>query len=171
MIAMAKEDVLARVDADIRRGHVHPAMQRLASLAAAHPDDLEIRARRAALNRQIGNLVEAGRWGFVTEDVQPSEIAAFERAFPGAQIRLHSLKLRANPARILGPLARQRLAQLVEQAERERSAPVVWDEDGPRLWRSESWRDGIPCLIAWLVGLAFVGLAVVGLITVVKLVF
>jgi hypothetical protein len=34
MITMAKEDVLARVDADLRRGHVHPAMQRLATLAA-----------------------------------------------------------------------------------------------------------------------------------------
>lgn len=35
-------------------------MQRLASLPAANPDGLEIRARRAALNRQVGNRVEAG---------------------------------------------------------------------------------------------------------------
>ncbi|GAA1811375.1 hypothetical protein GCM10009835_33610 [Planosporangium flavigriseum] len=49
MIIMAKDDVLGRVDADLGRGHTHPAMQRLASLTAAYPDDLEIRARRAAL--------------------------------------------------------------------------------------------------------------------------
>ncbi|WP_330467465.1 hypothetical protein [Micromonospora zamorensis] len=32
---MVREHVLAKVEADLRRGHVHPAMQRLASLNAA----------------------------------------------------------------------------------------------------------------------------------------
>jgi hypothetical protein len=40
MIAMPKGDVLARVDADLARGLVHPAMQRLASLTAAYPADV-----------------------------------------------------------------------------------------------------------------------------------
>jgi hypothetical protein len=83
-----KRDVLARVDRDLALGHVHPAMQRLASLVAAHPDDLELRARRAALNRQIGNLVEAGRWGFLTEEVTEAELRAFERAWPSTRTRL-----------------------------------------------------------------------------------
>jgi hypothetical protein len=171
MITVAKEDVLARVDSDLRRGHVQPAMQRLASLTAADPDDLEVRARRAALNRQVGNRVEAGRWGFLTEDVQGFEIVAFERAFPTAWERLRTLKLRTDPVGRLGPVARERLAHLVEQAEQEKSVPVVWDEHGPRPQDSSSWRESLPCLIAWLVGLAFVGLAVIGLITVIKWAF
>lgn len=60
-------------------------MQRLASLTAAYPDDLDLRAERAALYRQVGNLVEAGRWGFLTEDATTeTEIAAFEKPNPGA---------------------------------------------------------------------------------------
>ncbi|MET7427140.1 DUF6584 family protein [Dactylosporangium sp. NPDC005555] len=70
--------------ADLRRGHYHPAMQRLESLTAAYPDDLDLRAERAALYRQVGNLVEAGRWGFLTEDATETEIAAFEKPNPGA---------------------------------------------------------------------------------------
>ena len=58
---MPDDDVLARVDADLAHGLGHPAMQRLASLIAECPDDLDLRARRAGVNRQIGNLVEAGR--------------------------------------------------------------------------------------------------------------
>lgn len=162
MFAMAKGDVLARVDAEIARGLVHPAMQRLASLTAAFPDDLDIRARRAALNRQIGNLVEAGRWGYLTEEVASGEITAFERAHRSARARLLALNLRNDPTEHLGPLAKQRLTALVEQA--------ATDGPGPHPQVAETWRDSLPCLIAALIGLLLVGLMVVGLVTVVRLV-
>lgn len=168
MAGVAKEQVLARIAADLRRGHYHPAMQRLASLTAAYPDDLDLRAQRAALYRQVGNLTEAGRWGFLTEEVTPEEIAAFERAHPGAWRRLLLLKLDADPARRLGPVGGARLARLVEQAGQEGPAPVTWTDVGPRPQLSASWREDLPCLLAAVIGLIFIGLAVLGLVTLIR---
>ncbi|MFG1869817.1 DUF6584 family protein [Micromonospora arborensis] len=165
---MAKEHVLAKVEADLRRGHVHPAMQRLASLNAAYPDDLELRARRAALYRQVGNVAEAGRWGFLSEEASAEEAAAFERSYPGAWQRLLVLKVTTDPSDRLGPLAGARLRRLVEQAGQEGPAPVAWTEVGPRPEEPSSWRDGLGCLVAAVVGLIAVALAVVGLITVIR---
>ncbi|GGO18905.1 DUF6584 family protein [Micromonospora parathelypteridis] len=165
---MAKEHVLAKVDADLRRGHVHPAMQRLASLNAAYPDDLELRARRAALYRQVGNVAEAGRWGFLSEEATAEEAAAFERAYPGAWQRLLVLKVTADPSDRLGPLAGARLRRLVEQAGEEGPAPVTWVDVGPRPGEPSSWLDELGCLVAAVFGLIAVALAVVGLITVIR---
>ncbi|BCJ75845.1 hypothetical protein CS0771_53890 [Catellatospora sp. IY07-71] len=165
---MAKQQVLAKVEADLRRGHVHPAMQRLASLTAAYPDDLDLRARRAAVYRQVGNLVEAGRWGFLSEDAAAEEISAFEKAHPGAWRRLLLLKVNADPADELGPVAGARFARLVEQAEQEGPAPVAWTEVGPRPQFPGSWRDEMPCLVAAAVGLIVVGLAVFGLVSLIR---
>ncbi|MEV8515893.1 DUF6584 family protein [Dactylosporangium sp. NPDC051484] len=168
MIAVAKDQVLAKVAADLRRGHTHQAMQRLASLTAAYPDDLDLRAERAALYRQVGNVGEAGRWGFLTEDATDTEIAAFEKAHPGAWMRLLVLKFNTDPADKLGPRASARLARLIEQAGQEGPAPVAWTEAGPRPQSPGSWRDELPCLLAALVGLIVVTLAVLGLITVIR---
>jgi hypothetical protein len=168
MIAMAKDQVLAKVAADLRRGHYHPAMQRLASLTAAHPDDLDLRAQRAAVYRQVGNLVEAGRWGFLTEDATAAEIAAFEKRHPDAWARLLVLKLRADPADKLGPVAGVRLARLIEQAGQAGPAPVTWTDAGPRPQFPGSWREDLPCLLAAVVGLIVIVLAVIGLVTVIR---
>lgn len=169
--AVAKEQVLAKIAADLERGHYHPAMQRLASLTAAYPDDLDLRARRAALYRQVGNLIEAGRWGFLTEDVTPEEIAAFERAHPGAWRRLLVLKLSNDPAPQLGPEASARFARLIEQADQEGSAPVTWTDVGPRPQVSASWWEEWPCVLAMLAGLIVLGLAGLGLVTLIRWVF
>jgi hypothetical protein len=48
------------------------------------------------------NRVEAGRWGFLAEDVQPSELAAFARAHRTARARLRVLGPGADPSRGLG---------------------------------------------------------------------
>ncbi|MET7668258.1 DUF6584 family protein [Micromonospora luteifusca] len=165
---MAKEHVLAKVEADLRRGHVHPAMQRLASLNAAYPDDLELRARRAALHRQVGNLAEAGRWGFLSEDANAEEVAAFERSYPGAGQRLLVLKVSADPSDRLGPLAGARLRRLVEQAGQEGRAPTAGAKVGPGAGESNSWREDLGCLVAAVIGLIVVALAVVGLSTAIR---
>ena len=168
---MSKDDVLARVDADLARGLVHPAMQRLASLTATHPDDLDVRARRAALNRQIGNLVEAGRWGYLTEEVTSAEITAFGRAHRSAWAQLLALKLRDDPTEHLGPLAHRRFTGLVERAAAEGSpASISWSDAGPHREVAMTWRDSLPCLIAALIGLLLIGLIIVGLVTVVRLI-
>ena len=138
-------------------------------MTAGYPDDLEIRAQRAAVHRRIGNVVEAGRWGFLTEEVWPAEVAAFERAFPKPWLRLHALKLRAEPGDTLGPGARRRFAGLIEQVERENATRVTWTEDGPSPETSWSWSDRLSCLIAVLVVVVVVGLIIIGLFTVIRL--
>lgn len=85
---MAKAHVLARVARDLAAGQTHVATQRLRSLVAAFPGDVEIHRHLADVYRRSGNLVEAGRWGFVTAEVTAEELAAFERAHPSPWVRL-----------------------------------------------------------------------------------
>jgi hypothetical protein len=106
---MAKHDVLAKVDADLERGHTYLAAQRLNSLIAADPFDLDLRARLAAVHRSTGNAAEAGRWGYLTEDVTPAELRAFANAYRDPR---RALVLYGETPRGLGPLARDRLAAL-----------------------------------------------------------
>src|SRR5262249_6282646 len=89
---MGKADVLDRVAADLARGHTTPAIQRLSSLVAAHPTDLDLRRRLAAAQRMVGNVVEAGRWGYLTPDTALAETLAFERASPSPERRLRALR-------------------------------------------------------------------------------
>jgi hypothetical protein len=91
-MCMAKADVLDRVDADLAQGHTAPAIQRLSSLVAAHPTDLDLRQRLAAVHRQVGNLVEAGRWSYLSPAADPAETTAFERAYPVPARRLRALR-------------------------------------------------------------------------------
>ncbi|GAA4699022.1 DUF6584 family protein [Phytohabitans rumicis] len=170
---MALRDVLARVDRDLELGHVHPAMQRLASLVAAYPNDLELRARRAALNRRIGNPVEAGRWGFLTEEVTAAEVTAFERALPRAWTRLSALRLRDDPSGRLGQRAARRYRSLIEQVEAEAGGAVtaVADEPAPAVaqaGRSFSWLILGPFLLYVVFALGLLGLAIVGLIALIR---
>ncbi|GIF63619.1 hypothetical protein Ais01nite_16540 [Asanoa ishikariensis] len=169
---MAKEDVLAKVEADLRRGHSHPAMQRLSSLTAAYPDDLDVRAARAALCRQVGNLTEAGRWGFLTEDTGEQEIAAFERAYPVAWTRLRALRLIADPMDRLGPVAKARLSRLTAQAADEPPGPVLWTASGPAPHDPAApRRDAVWALAIAAALIAVCGLAGLGLVTLVRWVF
>lgn len=166
---MAKDDVLARIDRDLSRGLTHPALQRLGTLTVMYPEDLDVRARRAAVCRQIGNVVEAGRWGFLTEHVAPEELAAFERAFPHPFTRLRTLRLRGRPADALGPAAMERLDRLVDEASTK--GPVVWAEAGPQPMPSTGWIDAVMGIGCFSGLLALAALIFVGLITTVDALF
>jgi hypothetical protein len=131
MPGMSKDETLAMIDRDLARGHTYLAGQRLASLCSIYPDDLEVRSRRAAVNHQVGNFPEAGRWGYLTEEVTPDEIAAFENVFKSPWEQLRALKLRGDPSSRLGPVARQRLDTLLRRAEEEGRAPIAWTEPVP----------------------------------------
>jgi hypothetical protein len=109
---MAKADVLDRVAADLSRGHTQPAIQRLGSLVAAHPTDLDLRRRLAAVHRMVGNHVEAGRWSYLNADADPGEILAFERAYPSPAARLRELRWPAQEGHAATEFARHRLATL-----------------------------------------------------------
>ncbi|MEV0902738.1 DUF6584 family protein [Actinoplanes sp. NPDC049802] len=127
---MAKPEVLSRVDADLERGDIRLATQRLAGLLAADPQDLELRSRLADVYRGAGNAAEAGRWGFLTEGAEPHEIEAFARKHRLARDRLRLLLLRGENPRGLGPLAEPRYADLAALAAAEVRPGVLRPEAG-----------------------------------------
>jgi hypothetical protein len=158
---MAKADVLDRVAADLSRGHTQPAIQRLGSLVAAHPTDLDLRRRLAAVHRLAGNQVEAGRWSYLNADADPAEILAFERAYPSPAARLRELCWPAQEGHAATDFARDRLGALASSRRStvDRPAPPA-PAQRPRPRVLLRYR-----LAAFIVALPF---AVLGAVTVVK---
>lgn len=114
---MAKTYVLDRVAADLARGSTHPAIQRLGSLVAAYPTDLDLRRRLAAVHRRVGNRIQAGRWDYLTIGADTDDTSAFERAFPSAAKRLREVRWPHRPTQAATAYARARLEQLFAAAE------------------------------------------------------
>jgi hypothetical protein len=184
---MAKTYVLDRVAADLAHGFTHPAIQRLSSLVAAYPTDLDLRRRLAAVHRRVGNRIQAGRWDYLTIGADADDTSAFERAFPSAAKRLREVRWPHRPSLAATPYARTRLERLVAAAEAE-CVPVSGERSdrtttrtgrrrypggiplprtAARLRRSlRSWNAPRPVLaVIALVAAFFVGL---GMITVVE---
>ena len=159
---MAKPDILARVDSDLAVGHTHVATQRLRTLLATDPDDLEVRELLADVYRRTGNRVEAGRWSFLTDQVEAAELAAFIRANPSPWLRLRLLAWAGNPD-VLSAAARDRLLALIEEADTAGPPPrwreIHQDQAGGR-------SSLIPCLFVLLTVGALLALAAVGVIRV-----
>ena len=155
---MAKADVLARVRADLAAGHTHLAVQRLRTLLATLPEDLEVRSLLAAVYRQTGNLVEAGRWGFLTDDVRPDELAAYHKANSDPWQRLRLLHFAGDPA-VLPDAAEERLAQLAQEAQ-ESGPPTQWS--GGYRPPTQSHSATFPCLFTAIVITAVIVLAGIG---------
>jgi hypothetical protein len=157
---VAKPDVFARVDNDLALGHTYLAIRRLRAYLGGNPHDLAARRLLAAIYRQTGNLVEAGRWGFLTDEVHPAEMVAFERANPSPWLRLRLLRFTAKP-KTLPPAAQDRLRALTIQAERT-GPPAIWHgPDRPEPPRQR--RNTVPCLFVAVALTAFAVLAAIGL--------
>ena len=135
---VAKPDVLARAKRDLAQGHTDLAIRRLRGYLATEPNSLEVRRVLAAIYRQTGNYAEAGRWGYLTADVRPVELTAFERANPSPFVRLRMLNFTADP-RHLPPAAQDRLRVLIVQAEVAPGGEVTYGVIG---------RDGIRAVSA-----------------------
>ncbi len=151
-MGMAKSAVLDRVAADLARGYTTPAIRRLSSLVAAHPTDLDLRRRLAAVHRMVGNRIEAGRWGYLLHETEPGETAAFERAYPQPATRLRKL-LWPTGGQAATEFARGRLAVLADAA-----APPTRSPRRPR-WRLVALALTVPfalvgavTVVQWLVG-------------------
>jgi hypothetical protein len=157
---VAKADVVARVKSDLDLGHTHIAIQRLRTLHAVDPDDLEVHQLLASIYRQTGNQVEAGRWAFLTNDLHEDELAAFERANPDPWLRLRLIGWSNDTGLLPNDAARDRLVSLREQAQ-QAGPPERWsgtDETPPARGIT------IPCLFVALT-LALIGsLAVIGVL-------
>jgi hypothetical protein len=156
---VAKPDVLARVQSDLAHGRTHQATQRLRTFLANQPDDLEIRRALATIYRRTGNLAEAGRWSYLTDDLRPEEMAAFERANPSPWLQLRLLQFTADPQLLCGA-ARARLMSLAEQAQRV-GPPDIWS--GPAsLERPARRGNTVPCLFVIVALTVFAVLTVIG---------
>ncbi|WP_308442768.1 DUF6584 family protein [Catellatospora bangladeshensis] len=156
---MAKSDLMDRVTTDLSRGHTYPAIQRMHSLVATHPTDLDLRRRLAAIYRATGNGVEAGRWSYLDDTAEPDELAAFETSFPPHR-RLEALRW---PVGVPAPtdVSRERLAPLLALATAAK-APVPMAPRG-------SGRLQTAAAVTTLGALA--GLAVIGVRTVAEWIF
>jgi hypothetical protein len=156
---VAKPDVLARAKQDLAQGHTFVATRRLRAYLANDPNNLEVRRVLAAIYRQTGNLVEAGRWGFLTAEVTPAELAAFERANPSPFLRLRLLHFTADP-RKLPPPARDRLRVLEIQVDRVGPPPDWVEEERPA---RKPRRNTVPCLFVVIALTVFLALAAIGI--------
>jgi Family of unknown function (DUF6584) len=157
---VAKSDVLARVKNDLAQGHTYVAIQRLRTLLAVDPDDLEVHQVLADVYRQTGNLVEAGRWSFLTGQPHPDELAAFERAHPDPWLRLRLIRWHGDPVLLPNAAARARLSALRRAAERA-GPPDRWNR---RDSAPQSRGTTVPCLFV-AVALAVLGsLAAIGVL-------
>ena len=162
---MAKPDVLARARTDLEQGHTYVAIRRLRTYLANDPDNLEVRRVLAAIYRRTGNQVEAGRWGFLSAEVTPAELTAFERANPSPFLRLRLLHYSADPHR-LPPAAQDRLRVLALQAERV-GPPPEWDRDDEPVPPQAQRRSTVPCLFVVIALTVFAALATLGVYRVV----
>jgi hypothetical protein len=160
---MGKADVLDRVAVDLARGHTQPAIQRLSSLVTAHPTDLDLRRRLAAVHRMVGNRVEAGRWSYLQSDAAEVEVDAFERAYRSPTRRLAALRWSASTRLAATGYARQRLDDLAALASAERSTLLR-----AVVARSRWSPTGVALLMTALAGAVFV---VIGAVTALEWVF
>lgn len=160
--------MLARVKQDLALGHTYTATQRLRTLLAIQPDDLELRDRLTSVYRQTGNLVEAGRWGFLTNNLSQAELVAFERANPDPWLRLRMLRWEGDESILPDDSARARLRQLAAAAERAGPPSDYGGPLGPTR-RPGRFTDNatIPCLFV-LVVLGVAGLlAAIGVVRII----
>ena len=157
---MAKSDVLTRVKTDLALGHTYTALQRLRTLLAVDPDDLDLHLLLAGVYRQTGNLVEAGRWSFLTGDARPDELAAFERANPDPWLRLRLIRWSGDLAALPDAAARARLWALRQAAHRS-GPPERWDhhEDA-----AASRSTKVPCLFVAAALVVLGALAAIGVV-------
>lgn len=160
--------MLARIKQDLALGHTYTATQRLRTLVAIQPDDLELRDRLAAVYRQTGNLVEAGRWGFLTSQLSQAELVAFERANPDPWLRLRMLRWDGNTSDLPDQAARSRLRELVTAAEAAGPPSTYGGPLSPARRRGRFTDNAtIPCLFV-LVVLGVLGLlAAIGVVRII----
>jgi hypothetical protein len=144
------------VKRDLAAGQTYLATQRLRTLVATHPDDLEVYRLLASVYRQTGNLAEAGRWGFLTDEVRPAELEAFARVHANPWSRLRLLRWSGDPATLSDDTVRGRLATLVDEAEAS-GPPEIWA--GAYRAPSRSRGSIVPCLFT-VVALTIAGILI-----------
>ena len=161
---MTVEGTLAKVDEDLRTGDVEMARTRLKSLVLSLPTRLEPRERLAEVYRLDGNLVEAGRWSYLSAHQDRAEIDAFERACGRDPVRImRGLRWRGPEELAATELAQMRLLDVRARAEAAAGKTLDWSDRGRDV--SEPWA-GASAFGCAVLALVVFGLLVVGVVTV-----
>jgi hypothetical protein len=127
-LAVPIEETLARVDADIARGDISMARQRLRGLVASYPSRLDLRELLAQSYRASGDLAQAGRWSYLSPDRVETEQEAFKRRYDGDPVRLMiALLWRGTEQDASTEVARRQLVDLRSAAEHQAGGAVNWD--------------------------------------------
>lgn len=112
---MSKETVLSRVEADLLRGDLGKARDRLHTLVYDSPNDVALRSRLAEVYHRLQFPAMAGRYWYLDEHRTPemeTAVAAFERFCGGDPLLiLSALKFRGDPQQV-SVYARERLGML-----------------------------------------------------------
>ena len=77
---MMVQDTLAEVEDDLAQGDHASARRRLRDALVTRPHRLDLRLRLAAVYRGLGDLPQAGRWGFLADEAPEEEVQAFRTA-------------------------------------------------------------------------------------------
>jgi len=86
------DDVLTEVEDDLAHGDHASARRRLREALITRPHRMDLRRRLAEVYRMLGDLPQAGRWGFLEDDAPADEIQAFRTACgDGASLMLEAL--------------------------------------------------------------------------------
>ncbi len=156
MATVGEQETLARVRDDLAAGRVAMARQRLRGLVGSYPQRLDLREQLAELYRRDGILSQAGRWSFLSETRDPTELRAFEREYPDPVHRMRAVGWRG-PEDAAGDSVRHRLAALREEAESKAGHPVSWERVATEATPS-TWGDRLIAVLAMLVlGLVLLG--------------
>lgn len=168
---VSAERTLAKVEEDLRSGDTTMAYTRLNSFLQSQPRELAARERLADLYRRDGNLVEAGRWSYLSADRDADEVAAFERACGRNPVRImRALQWRGFEDAAATEAARQRLIEVRERAEAKARKKLDWSSRG-RGTEPPWWKEGAPVIGCFVVGLLLLALTVIGAVTVVGWIF
>lgn len=145
---------------DIDAGRLGIARDRLASLVVTYPDELYIREKLGEVYHRLGYPVEAGRFWALVEDPTPEQAEAIKRFLINVtsqrQDLLKQLRLGSMSESVAAGIATRLGVRYESHVEQSKEASA-----------SDTWI-GIGC---WLACISFVGLAIVGLITIIAVVF
>ncbi|SDL47907.1 hypothetical protein SAMN04488074_111116 [Lentzea albidocapillata subsp. violacea] len=116
---MPVELTLHKAAEELHRGDlasVLRARQRVAGLVGTYPQRLDLRERLAEVYRVLGQPAQAGRWTYLSDERDPDELLAFERAYRRADSRLVALSWQGRVDEAPTETARTRLASLYQEA-------------------------------------------------------
>ena len=162
---MAKEETLAKVQADIERGDLGMARERLGSLIVSYPDDLSLRSKLADVHYRLQMPSQAGRFWYLDEPVTDEmrvARAAFEASHGKHSRRIaQALMFRGNIEEVVDPFARATLEQLLPFAVRQERD--LQGADG-----GATWAIGVAVSVFLLL---VAGTFIVGIVTVFRWIF